>query len=127
MQAQLLMLSAAGLLLASTAHAAPSAEVRRFIDQTEAAADARLAERGVDLQGRTAAVRVTVGGDGRLYGVQVVRSTGSRETDDAIEDALRKLRVKDAPAMLSGAQVTLPLGEAPTSAASTGAGDAAAS
>jgi hypothetical protein len=120
MRALLLSLSAAGLLLAApTAHAATAPEVRRFLDDGAAAADARLAKAGVALAGRTADVRAVLGSDGRLMGLHVVRSSGSLETDSAIEKALNHMRVDGAPALLGGAQVTLSVGEPPIVRAST--------
>jgi hypothetical protein len=119
MRTLLLSLSAAGLLLAaSTAQAVTSPEVRRFLDDGRAAADARLAKAGVSLDGRTADVRAVVGSDGRLMGLHVVRSSGSLETDAAIEKALNHMRVDGAPPLLGGAQVTLSVGEAPLVSAS---------
>jgi hypothetical protein len=120
MRTLLLSLSAAGLLLAAAAtHAATAPEVRRFLEDGRVAADARLTKAGVALAGRTADVRAVVGSDGRLMGLHVVRSSGSLETDAAIEKALNRMRVDGAPALLGGAQVTLSLGEPPIVRAST--------
>jgi len=111
MKAQLLMLSAVGLLMAGAAHAQPP-EVRRFLDDGRAAAEAKLAQSGVDLSGQTVAVRAVVTGEGRLNNLRVVRSTGSLEKDAAVAQALHRLRVEAPPVMLSGAEVTLMLGAA---------------
>ena len=118
MKAQLLMLSAAGLIMAGAAHAAESPEVRRFIDDGRATAEAQLAKAGVDLAGQTVSVRGVVTGDGRLNNLRVVRSTGSRDTDAAVAAALHRLRVEDPPPLLSGSQVTLTLGRPAASTAS---------
>jgi TonB family protein len=110
MKAQLLMLSAAGLLMASAAHAAPASPTERFVDAAEATAAARLSEAGVPVSAGLA-VRVTVNADRRLTNVRVVRSSGSLETDAKAEVALRRLKVDLPPTELVGRQVTLALGE----------------
>lgn len=111
MKTQLLALGAAGLLAlsASVAHASPDAQVQSFLKKVEAQADGRLAAAGVDLAGRTVTVKATVDAEGFLYGVHVVRSSGSRDADYAVEQALHRLRVNDAPAQLAGADVTFVL------------------
>ena len=113
MKAQILAL-AAGLLVASAAHAqAPS---QAFFTEARQSADARLAKQGVDLAGHSLAVRGHLGNDARLNGVTIARSSGSRELDDAVVKALRNLKVT-APPGLVGRDVTLALGEtAPTAA-----------
>jgi len=118
MKAQLLMLSAAGLILAGAAHAAEAPEVRRFLDDGRAAAETQLAKSGVDLAGQTVAVRGVVTGDGRLNNLRVVRSTGSRDKDEAVAGALHRLRLENPPLLLSGSQVTLTLGAPAATAAS---------
>ena len=110
MKAQLLALSAAALLLASQAHAAASAPVQHYLDDTRAAALQRLQSAGVDLSGQPAMIRAVVRSDGRLDGLRVVGTTGSRDKDDAIAEALRKMRGPDAPAELAGRELTLTLG-----------------
>jgi hypothetical protein len=118
MKAQLLMLSAAGLIVAGAAHSAEPPEVRRFLDGGRAVAEAQLAKAGVDLAGQTVAVRGVVVGGGRLNNLRVVRSTGSRDRDEAVAKALNRLRLEDPPLLLSGSQVTLTLGAPATTAAS---------
>ena len=114
----LLSLTAAGFLLAAPSQAAPAPEVRQFLDHSGQKANARLVKAGVSLAGQTADVRATVGSDGRLMGLRVVRSSGSRDTDAAIEKALNRLRVEAPPALLAGAQVTLAVGGSPAAPAS---------
>jgi TonB family protein len=111
MKTQLLAFSAAALVaLSSTAALArPDSQVTSFLKKVEAQADGRLAAAGVDLAGRKVTVKATVDADGLLYGVHVVRSSGSRDADYAIEQALHRLRVNDAPAQLAGADVTFVL------------------
>jgi TonB family protein len=108
MKTQLLAMGAAALVaLSSTAAlASPDAQVQTFLKKVEAQADGRLAAAGVDLTGRTVTVKATVDAEGLLYGVHVVRSSGSRDADYAVEQALHRLRVNDAPTQLAGADVT---------------------
>ena len=100
---------AALLFVGSTAQAATSA-LQQFENRAETQALAKLGAAGVDLTGHSVAVRATVDSDGRLAGVHVVRSSGSRDTDASVETALRKLAVADAPPALIGAAITLNLG-----------------
>ena len=118
----LLSLTAAGFLLSEPARAATAPEVRQFLDHSGQKANARLVKAGVSLAGQSADVRATVGGDGRLMGLRVVRSSGSRDTDAAIEKALNRLQVEAPPALLSGAQITLPVGGGTASAATAAGG-----
>jgi TonB family protein len=113
MKAQLLMLSAAGLLLASAAQAAPPADVQQFLDSAHRAAVVRLEKAGVALAGRPLAVRATVDGAGRFNGLHVVRSSGSSDTDAQATAALRRMAVDGAPYALAGRDVTLTFGDAP--------------
>jgi TonB family protein len=112
MKAQLLVLSAASLLFAASAsHAAPS-ELQQYLDRAHAQADQTLAAASVPLNAPVT-VRAYVGGDGRLNNVHVVGSSGSRDTDYAVEQALKRLAVAGAPTPLVGATIKLTLGEAP--------------
>lgn len=120
MKAQLVMLSAASLLLAvapqSSALAGP-ADVQRYVSSTAAEAGERLTERSVDISGKTLAIQGRVQSD-RLSGVRVVRSTGSAELDGQIVAALKNLRTEAAPVDLVGRELTLNLGQ-PGSAIAT--------
>lgn len=108
MKARLLMLSAAGLLLASAAQAAPAQD--RFVDQAKAQAHARLADRGVDLGGRTVAIRMAFGAE-RLASVGLARSSGSPELDSQAVAALRNLKTERPPTELVGRTLVVTLGE----------------
>jgi TonB family protein len=113
MKAQLLMLTAASLLFAgASAHAAPASALDQFVDRAHVQADSRLAAAGIT-PAAPVAVRATLGADGKLNGLRVTRSSGSRDTDYAVEQALKRMAVADAPAALIGANVTLTLGPAP--------------
>lgn len=109
MKTSIVALSAAALLLASAAQAAPST-AQRFADETESAAEGRLAEAGVDLAGQPLTVRASVGGDRRLSSVKVVKSTGSRDLDDRAARVLRHLKLSDVPGEAVGRDITLVLG-----------------
>lgn len=117
MKAQLLLLSVAGLLSAAplAAQAAP-ADVERYLATASDDASDRLADRGVDLDGRTVSVRARVGLD-RLNGAQVVGASGSAELDDQIALALRNVRTVKAPPELVGREVVLTLGDPATMSA----------
>ena len=117
MKAQLLVLSAAGLLLAANAHASP-AHQQRFVDDTRAQAYARLADRGVDLAGKTLSVRLAFGGE-RVASVGVAKSSGSSELDAKAVAALRNLKTGRPPTELVGRVVVLTLGEPAAAAANS--------
>jgi TonB family protein len=109
MKAQLFVLSAAALLLATAVQAAPSAS-ERYIESTRLEAQARLTERGVDVSGKPLALRIGVGAD-RLSAVSVAKSSGSPELDAQAVSALRRLKTGPAPSELIGRAVVLSLGE----------------
>jgi len=117
MHTNLLVLSAAGLLLATGGvHAEPNAVDRAYLAAVAAQADARLANTGVQLPG---ALRVTAElSERRLSGVRF-KSTGDLAIDDAVGKALRKMPIGQVPAELSGRTVTLTLGPAPQHVAGT--------
>ncbi len=111
MHTNLLVLSAAGLILATGGvRAEPNVIDRAYLASVAAQADARLANTGVELPG---VLKVTAELSGeRLSGVRF-RSTGDLATDDAVNRALRKMPIARVPAELSGRTVTLTLGPAP--------------
>ncbi|HEY8573164.1 TonB family protein [Phenylobacterium sp.] len=116
MKSHLISLVAAAVLAVApfaTAHAAPPAEVQDFLGHAAASADAKLAAAGVNLAGQPVKVRATVGSDGRLSGLSIAESTGSRDTDAAVEAALKRLAVGPVPAQVAGRKVMLTLGQAP--------------
>jgi hypothetical protein len=117
MHTNLLVLSAAGLLLATGgAHANPDVIDRAYLASVAAQADARLANSGVQLPG---VLRVTgeLSGE-RLSGVRFA-TTGDLATDRAVDAALRKMPIAQVPAELSGRTVTLTLRPAPVVVAQT--------
>lgn len=116
MKAQLLMLGAAAFLAASAPALALDREVQSFVDHAQAAADAKLASAGVAPTGDTE-VRGTISADGLITGLHVVRSSGSRDNDYAVERALKRLNVGEPPTGLIGAKLTLELAPAGLEAA----------
>ncbi|HSV02959.1 MAG TPA: hypothetical protein VLI41_07100 [Phenylobacterium sp.] len=111
MKAQLLMLGAAALLAASTPALGLDRAVQSFIDHAQAAADAKLTAAGLAPSGDTK-VRGTISADGLITGLHVVGSSGSHDSDYAVEQALRRLNVGEPPTGLIGAQLTLDLAPA---------------
>jgi len=110
----LLVAGVGALLLAGSAAQAATSPVQQFAGRAEAQALVKLSTAGVNLDGHPVAVRAVVDGDGRLNGVHVVRSSGSRDTDAAVEAALKKMVVADTPPALVGGAITLTLGDVPS-------------
>jgi hypothetical protein len=114
MKAQLIVLGAAGLLLASSVHAAPRSDVQQFLDAAHRQGVERLQEAGVALGGQGVSVQGRVEGSGRLSSVHVVKSSGSLDTDARATAALRRLNAASvAPPVLSGRDITLTFADAP--------------
>lgn len=112
MKATTMALSAAALLaFGAVAQAAPR-DVRDYLDRAGDKAAAEVAAAGVDV-GEGLGVKAQVNADGRLTGIQVTKSTGSAETDQAALKALKRLRVQSPPNALLGADVNLVVGKAP--------------
>jgi hypothetical protein len=110
MKAQLLMLSAAGLLFAaSSSHAAPF-DNQGYAARANAKAEALLRESGVDANAQAVSVRAKVSPDGHLVRLDVTRTSGSPVTDRAVANVLRKVVVADAPIGLLNGAVTLNVG-----------------
>ena len=113
MKTQILALSAAGLVFAASAsHAAPS-ELQRYAEQAQAKAHVLLSATGLDFTARSVSVRASIDPDGRLGKLQVVRSSGSRDTDLAVEAVLKKVVASNAPLQLTDGAVTLNVTGAP--------------
>jgi len=107
MNTQLSALSAAAVLFAAaTAGAAPS-ELQHYQDQANSRAQLLLRHTGVDLGGRAVSVRAMVAPDGRVEDMEVVRSSGSRQVDLAVEGVLRNIVVSDPPLGLTDGAVPL--------------------
>ena|SRR5579864_2973286 len=109
MKTHLLWVVGAALCVASASHAAPS-ESDRYATHANARAQALLQARGIDTHGQGVSVRAEVNPDGRVTAVKVVRSSGSPETDLAVEKVLRSIVLADAPSGLMNGAVTLNVG-----------------
>ena len=117
MNANLLVLSAAGLLLASSgAHADPNVINRIYLASVAAQAEARLANAGVNLPG---VLHVTGQLSGERLGAVRFPTTGDPATDRRVDATLRKMPIAQVPAELSGRTVALTLGPVPVVAART--------
>lgn len=95
MKTQAFLLGAAALVFAASASIAAPSESQRYADRAKAKAENLLRATRLDLKGQTVSVRAKVDLDGRLTGMQVVRSSGSRDTDLAVETVLKKVIVRD--------------------------------
>ncbi|HEV7384546.1 MAG TPA: TonB C-terminal domain-containing protein [Phenylobacterium sp.] len=111
MKAQLLMLSAAGLLFAGSASHAALPESQQYAGRANARAEALLRAAGIDDQVQPVSVRASVSPDGHLTGLRIIRTSGSRDTDRAVAEVLRKVLVADAPVGLLNGAVTLNVGQ----------------
>ncbi|MGZ6017789.1 MAG: TonB family protein [Phenylobacterium sp.] len=115
MKAQLLMLSAAGLLLAGSA-AVPSAALATpsehllLSSQVQTRADRMLSAVGVDSVSRPISVRATVAPDGHVTGVAVLQSSGSPDVDRKVATVLQRILLANPPVGLLDGAVTLNVG-----------------
>jgi len=101
------------ILAASVAHAAQPSELQGYTDRAQAHAQRLLSTAGLDGRTVSVSIRATVDPDGRLSGVQVMRSSGSRSIDIAAETVLRKMIATDPPVGLTDGVVILKVSEAP--------------
>ena len=94
-------LSAAALLIAaSAAHATPS-ESQRYADRAKGEAQRLLRSSRLDIAGR-------------VTGVDLVRSYGSRDADRAVETLLRRVVASDPPMGLADGAVLMTVSAAPS-------------
>jgi hypothetical protein len=113
MNTKLFAAAAAALSLAAgVALAAPDRAVQAVLDDAYSQAQAQV--RDLDLSAHPAKARAYVDAEGRLIGVRVVESTGSRDADYRVETAIKRVRLRDVPPGLIGAQVNLAFGPADT-------------
>ncbi len=110
MKAQFLRLSAAGFLLASATSFATASELQPVPHRTQAEADRLLSAAGLDAQTQPVSIRASIDLDGRVTGVSVLRSSGSRQTDRVIEAVLKRVIRADPPLGLTDGAVTLNVG-----------------
>ena len=110
MKTSLLLAGVSAILFAATAsHAAPS-ESDQYAQRANARAEALLQAAGIDTRAQAVSVRASVAPDGRLTGLQVIRTSGSPEVDRAVTAVLRRIIVTDAPVGLLDGAVTLNVG-----------------
>jgi TonB family protein len=95
MKTHAFLLSAAALILAASPTWAAPSELQRYADRAKTDAQSLLHASRLDLEGRSVSVRATVDIDGRLTGMQVVRSSGSRDADIAVEAMLKKVVARE--------------------------------
>jgi TonB family protein len=107
MKTQVFLLTAAALVLAAAPTWADPSETQRYADRAKTDAQSLLRATRLDLKGQSVSVRAKVDLDGHLTGMQVVRSSGSRDTDVAVETVLKKVVVKDPLFGLTDGAVTL--------------------
>jgi len=110
MKTSLLLAGVSAILFAATAsHAAPS-ESDLYAQRANAKAEKLLHAAGVDTHNQAVSVRASVAPDGRLMGLQVIRTSGSPDVDRAVAAVLRKVILTDAPTGLLDGAVTLNVG-----------------
>jgi len=109
MKTPLFMLTAAALSLVAAAAQASPREVKDFLERAQTEAEARVAAAKIALGAQGVQVSGSVSTEGRLYGVHVIGTSGSRDTDAAVEQALARLQLDGVPPVLGGAKVTLSL------------------
>ena len=109
--------AAAFLLTSGAAQASPDGRLQSFLDRAEAQAQSIAVAAGCDLDAQAIKVRAYIDAEGRLKSVQVVGSSGSRDTDRAVEQSLRHLQLADVPGELIDANLTFLLGHAGAAAA----------
>lgn len=107
MKPLMLPLSLVGLLLIAPSSRAAVSELQDYIEHVQAGAHEMLRTTGFDFKGQSVTVSASFNPDGRVTGVRVVHSSGSRDADRAVETVLEKLVVADPPVGLVDGAVTL--------------------
>lgn len=114
MKTQVFLLSGAALVLAASPTWAAPSELQRYADRAKVDAQTLLRATRLDLlKGRSVSVRATVDVDGRVTGMQVVRSSGSPDADIAVETLLKKVVAKEPLFGLADGAVLLTVNGAP--------------
>lgn len=107
MKTHAFLLTAATLVFAASATWAGPSETQRYADRAKVEAQSLLRATQLDLKGQSVSVRAKVDVDGHLKGMEVVRSSGSRDADLAVETVLKKVVAKDPLFGLTDGAVTL--------------------
>jgi TonB family protein len=110
MKLNLIVLSAAFLFAASASHATPS-ESERYADWAHAKSESLLRAAGVAADTQPVSVRASVSLGGKITGIRVLHSSGSRDTDAAVVAVLEKIIRSKPPSGLVDGAVTLNVGE----------------
>lgn len=110
MKADWMSLGLALLMLAAATSFAVAGELQPTPRQAQVQADRLLADAGVDATAQPVSVRARIAPDGKVTGVQVLKSSGSRTTDWAVEAVLRRVVLAHPPLGLSDGAVTLNVG-----------------
>ena len=111
MRTQLIALGAlAAVLSAGVANASPDPVAQTFVEHAKVRAEALVNGCGVDLGRNAVTVQAYIGSEGRLKSVRVLGSTGPRDSDRVIEQALKGLQLYNVPAQLIDAKITFFLG-----------------
>lgn len=120
MKTQILAFAAGALLaVAPFAAAQASPDADRWLADSQAALQARVAQAGLDNDGRVVVIRIKASDSFRDYGAQVAETSGSADFDNAVKTALKGVRLTTPPVDLSGRRVSFALGEAPASGPSS--------
>ena len=113
MKTHAFLLSAATLVFAASATWAAPSELQRYADRTKADAQNLLRTTRLDLKGQSVSVRAKIDVDGRVTGMQVVRSSGSHDADIAVETLLKKVVAREPIFGLADGAVLLTVNGAP--------------
>ena len=117
MKTHAFLLTAAALVLAAAPTWAAPSETQRYADRAKADVQTLLRATRLDLKGQSVSVRANVDLDGHLKGMEVVRSSGSRDADLAVEAVLKKVVAKEPLFGLTDGAVLLTVNGAPIVAA----------
>ena len=114
MKTHAFLLTAAALVLAASSTWAAPSESQRYVDRAKADAQSLLRASRLDLlKGQSVTVRAKVDVDGRVVGMQVVRSSGSRAADLAAETLLKKVVTREPLVGLTDGAVLMTVNGAP--------------
>jgi TonB family protein len=103
-------LGLAALVLAASFSFAMASELQPTPRPAQAEADRLLADAGIDGATQPISVRARIDPAGKVTGVNVLKSSGSRTTDWAVEAVLRRVILAHPPLGLTDGSVTLNVG-----------------
>lgn len=117
MKTQLIALATGALLSATaltTAFAATASD--RWLADTRQSLEARVAEAGLNDDGKSVVIRIKATDDHKRYAPTIERSSGSADFDIAVRDSLKGIKLAQPPIELHGRGVTFTLGQVDTGA-----------